>query len=137
MGQFAMPILIASTVASGAVAAKASIDAGKAAANEAKLQARREGDAARSREIERKRRLLQSLASQSAQAAAYGASPDLSVAAADIKYAQEDALADLAGVRTEQSLLRARGRNARRAGYYSAAGSLLDTASGAATLKKT
>lgn len=136
MGQFVAAygteIALALAAAGTAVSVKSSVDAGKVASREAEQQARREGDAARAREIERRRKLLQSLANQSATAGAYGASPDLSVASADIKYAQDDTLTDLAGTRTEQNLLRARGRNAKRSGYYQAGGSLLDFGASAA-----
>ena len=128
MGEFAIPIMIAATVGSGVLSAKAQRDAGIAAKNEAHNQAVREGDAARGREIERRRRLLQALASQSATAGAQGASPDWSVATSDISYAQNDILTDQSNTIAEQNALRARGRNARRAGNIGAITSLLDTA---------
>lgn len=136
MGQAAIPILIAATVASGAIAAKSSIDAGKAAKAEAEAQSRREGDAARSREIERRRDLLRALASQTAESAAFGNETPLSVFETDIGYAQDDIIADRANVRAVQASLKARGKNAERAGKLGAVQSVFDTASSVASLYK-
>lgn len=126
MGEFAIPILIATTAVSAGVTAKTSIDAGRQADKEAKAQAQRETDAARTREIERKRALVRALASQSARAGVVGASPDLSVTAADLKYSADDLLTDKANTAWERNTLAAYGKNRKRAGTYGAAGSLLD-----------
>ena len=72
MGAAAIPILIATTVASGVYSAQQQKAAGKAANAEAQIAANREGDAARAREIERRRALLRAIASQNAAAGAGG-----------------------------------------------------------------
>lgn len=129
MGQFAIPIMIATAAASGGIAAKASHDAGVVAKNEAQLAARREGDAARAREIDRRRKLLQSLAAQGAAAGAAGVAPSNDIMQTDINYYQNDMLTDQANTGTTQNMLKARGINAKRAGNWAAAGSLLDAGS--------
>ena len=131
-----MEVAIAATLLSSAVGMKASADAGRTANKEAQIAANREGDAARAREIERRRALLRSLASQSAQAGAYGVTPDAAIAGTDIRYATNDLLIDQANTLTEQNLLRARGKNAQRAGNIGAVTSLLDGIGSAASLYK-
>lgn len=134
MGQFAIPILIATTAASGLYSARQSSLAGKAAEKEAKIAARREGDAARQREIERRRALMRALAAQGAEAAASGVSPSEALFSADIQYANSDFNVDTANTRETQARLRAQGRNARVSGNAAAITTLLDTAGDVALL---
>lgn len=119
----ALPAIIA--LVGAGVSAKVAHDQGTAVKKEAEAQSRREGDAARFREIERRRELVAALANQAAVAGAAGIGPDLSVMTSDIKAAENDILYDKANTRTEQAMLRARGKNAKRIGTLGAGASLL------------
>lgn len=130
MGAAALPLMIGLTVASTAMQFKASNDAGKIASAEANIAAKREGDAARQREIERRRALLRGLASQNASAGAFGVTPNEAMANADIQYATDDLLADRANTRSTQAMYRSQAKNARRAGRVQGAVSLIDGATG-------
>lgn len=134
MGAAAIPWLIGATVASGAYTAYQQKKAGQVANAEARIAANREGDAARGREIERRRALLRSLASQNAGAGAAGVDPNMIIAGADIQYAADDLLTDTGNTRSEQARLRLQGQNAKRAGTAGAFTTLLDTATAAGTL---
>ncbi len=97
---------------------------------EFKLQAKQAGDAARGREIERKRDLLKALATQVATAGAQGVAfqgSNVAIARADIRDARNDLLADTANTRTRQRILRARGSNAQLAANVAAVKSLSDS----------
>lgn len=106
---------------------------GEVANAEAKLASKQAGDAARGREIERKRDLLKALATQNAHAGAQGVAiqgSNEAIARADIRDARNDLLADTANTRTQQRIYRARGRNAQSEARLGAVTSLLDTATG-------
>jgi hypothetical protein len=128
MGAAALPILTVLTVASTAYSFQQSKAAGKVANAEAKIAANREGDAARQREIERRRTLLRSLASQNAGAGATGVDPNMVIAGADIQYAADDFYTDQANTAETQSMLRLQGKNAQRAGRAEGVMSLFDGA---------
>ena len=134
MGAAAVPILIATTVASGLYSAQQQKAAGKAASAEAQIAANREGDAARAREIERRRALLRAIASQNAAAGAAGVAVNEATLGADLMYATDDLLTDRANTLQTQSLLRLQGANAKRAGNAGAFTTLLDTAGSTAAL---
>jgi hypothetical protein len=105
--------------------------AGKAERGALNLQAKQAGDAARAREIERKRDLLKALATQNAAAGAQGVAfsgSKAAIARTDIRQAATDLLADTANTRTQQRILRTRGANAQKAGNMRALTSLVDTA---------
>jgi hypothetical protein len=128
----AIPIaMVALMAASGAQQAKQQRAGGRIAQAENEIGARAEGDAARQREIERKRNLMRAISSQVARAGAGGADPGVgSLAGAmnfDIRQAQEDASVDTLNTQTRQRLLRARGANAREAGRAAARSTVLDT----------
>lgn len=117
--------------AAGISSAYQAREAGKVANAEYKLQAVQEGDAARGREIERRRSLLSSLATQNAVAGAQGVGiqgSNAAIAGADIRNARNDLMIDTANTKTRQNLLRARGSNAQKAGNAQAISSLIDTA---------
>lgn len=127
MAQF-IPLIL--TVAAGTAAAIQQRNAGIAVSNEAKLEAKKEGDAARGREIERRRDLIRAISSQNARAGALGIATTGSVGAiarADIRDAQNDLLTDSVNTQTRQSILRSQARNARAQGNLGAVTSLLDT----------
>ena len=127
MGQAAIPLLIASTVATGVYSAQQQKAAGKAANAEAQMAANREGDAARGREIERRRALLRAIASQNAAAGAAGVAVNEATLGADLMYAADDLLTDRSNTQQTQALLRFQGANAKRAGNVGAVTTLLDT----------
>jgi hypothetical protein len=137
MGAAAVPILIATTVASGVYSAQQQKAAGKAASAEAQIAANREGDAARGREIERRRALLRAIASQNAAAGAGGVSVNEATLGADLMYATDDLMTDRSNTLQTQSLLRLQGSNAKRAGNAGAFTTLLDTAGSTAALMYT
>lgn len=134
MGAAAVPILIATTVASGVYSAQQQKAAGKAANAEAQIAANREGDAARGREIERRRALLRAIASQNAAAGAGGVSVNEATLGADLMYATDDLMTDRSNTLQTQSLLQLQGSNAKRAGKVGAFTTLLDTAGSTAAL---
>lgn len=116
------------SVASGVMASAQARSAGQAQKDQYTAEARQEADAARQREIERRRALLTSLSSQNAAAAASGVSLPTAVANRDIKYFSSDLLYDRANTSRRTSILSTAGNNAVRAGNAAAAMSLLDTA---------
>ena len=96
------------------------------------LERKQAGDAARGREIERKRDLLKALATQAATAGAQGVAmqgSNVGIAMADIRQARNDLLTDTANTKTQQRILRTRGINAQRAGNANAITSLVKSAS--------
>jgi hypothetical protein len=114
MAQFVPVALAVVSAGAGVAAAAQQRRAGKMQEFQYKEQAKQEGDAARQREIDRKRNLLRALASQNAGAGASGADMAGSlqnIARVDI----EDAADDLSIDRVNS-------------GNIAAAGSLLDTA---------
>jgi hypothetical protein len=123
-------IAAVASVAAGGVAAMSQRNAGIAQSQQLQLQAAREGDGARQREVERKRALLRALSQQSANAGAAGVTFDgstASIARADIRDATNDMLVDRSNSRSQINGLRAGARNARRQGNLNAAASLFDT----------
>jgi hypothetical protein len=142
---FFVPILAAvgggSAIAGGLAVASAAVGvmgaaqqraAGKAENAGYKIEVKQAGDAARGREIERKRDLLRALATQAATAGAQGVAmqgSNVGIALGDIKQARNDLLADTANTKTQQRILRTKGINAQRAGNNAAITSLVSTAS--------
>lgn len=123
----ALPYIL--VAASTVVSIKGQKDAANAAQTEARVESRREGDAARSREIQRRRALLRSLASQNASAGAAGVAPNSTVANADIQYAVDDLMTDRGNTSSVQAQLALQAKNAGRASRIGIASSLLDGAS--------
>lgn len=122
--------LLVTTIAAGAGSAIMQRNAGIAQSHQMKAQAAREGDAARQREIERRRALLRALSSQSARAGAGGVALDGSlagIARADIRDATNDLLIDRSNTRSRQNELITGAKNARAQGNLGAAVSLFDT----------
>ena len=121
------------TVYSGLESAKQNRRAGAAAQAEAQMAATTEGDAARQRELERKRNLLRAISSQTATAAAAGIKANEGSANSlinlDIAEANIDQNVDSGNTKAQQRALQFRGQNARIAGNAAARTSLLDTAS--------
>lgn len=129
-------ILAGTAIISGGLAAKSAHDAGSIASAEAKLQAKQAGDAARGREIERKRDLLRALSTQHATAGAQGVAfsgSKAAIAVRDINDNRNDLQADRANTRTTQRVLRSRAANSRQAGTLGAVTSILDTANNLAS----
>lgn len=116
--------LIAGTVAS----AKASSNAGKMASIQYREQADQETDAARDREIDRRRRLVTALASQNAEAGALGIAPvgsTSAIALSDVRRARYETLADKAGTGRRSLMLRSSAKHARSQGALTAGATLL------------
>jgi hypothetical protein len=128
----AVPIALMATA--GVLKAKAARDQGKAEAEQAMIQERAEGDAARGREIERRRALMAALASQAAAAGAAGISTTegslQAIALRDIKDNRNDLLYDAGSTAARQRALRAKASNSIKQGNIAAFTSLLDAASG-------
>ena len=119
------------TVGAGVASARQSRAAGRIAEAQANIDANAEGDAAREREIQRKRLLMRAISSQSARAAAGGVALEGSparIAALDIDEANRDLLVDRANSLQRQKSLRAAGRAARTQGSNQGMVTLLDTA---------
>lgn len=113
----------------GLMGAKAQYDAGQIAKAESKIAAKQEADAARGREIERKRDLLRALATQGAVAGAQGvgfAGSKAAIARTDIEQARTDTMTDRVTSVTKQRILRARGKSAAQIGTLKAVSSVLD-----------
>lgn len=124
--------VLATTIAAGAgvTSAVSARNAGIAQSHQMKAAAVKEGDAARQREIERKRQLLRALSQQSANAGASGVTLDGSlagIARTDIRDATNDLLVDRSNTAGTVRGLRAGAKNARRQGDLQAAASLFDT----------
>jgi len=124
-------VYLGATILAGGVAARSAHNAGKATEIQYKEQAKQEEVSARDREIERRRRLVQALSSQNAEAGAAGIDPTTGSRRAmtleDARLAQMDSLTDRAMTNRRAINLRSAGRNARRQGDLQAAGSLLNT----------
>lgn len=122
----------AATVYTGVRSAQESKRAGKFAQAESEIEARAEGDAARQREIERKKTLMRAIASRAAYAGAGGIRTDVGSQAAlvniDVADARSDDNIDAINSSSRQRALRIRGQNARDAGKSQAASTLIDTA---------
>lgn len=116
----------------GVESARMTRQAGKIAEAQSRIDANAEGDAARNREIERKKMLLRAISSQQAQAGAAGVSfsegSPRAIAQLDIDEAADDLLIDRTNTRARQRALITGGRNARISANAQANISLLDTA---------
>jgi hypothetical protein len=128
-------VAIAAVLGAGALQAGQQRRAGALMEIEHKEQAQQETDAARDREIERRRRLVSALAAQNAEAGALGAAPGVgsraAVAIADAKRASYENLADRASTNRRAITLRTGGREARKQGNLQAGATLLSSAAGA------
>lgn len=135
----AIPYITAATsVVAGVRASQMQKQAGIIQQQELKAEAAGEADAARGREIERRRALLRALSTQNATAGAGGVTTDGSVgmlARRDIEDASSDLLTDANNSAQRIRMLGLRGENARRVGSAQAATTLLDTASNVAGRK--
>lgn len=120
--------LIAAVAGSGAAAVSAR-NAGKAQEIQYKEQAKQEEVAAKDREIERRRSLIDSIATQNAEAGAVGDSINVgsrrAIALEDIRRSRLDNLTDRAVTGRNTLNLRSQGRFAKRNGNLQAAGTLL------------
>jgi hypothetical protein len=130
-----MQILPALLVAgAGAATAVAHHRAGEFQAIQYREQAQQETDANRDREIERRRRLVAALASQNAEAGAFGTAPGVgsraAIALSDARRAQYESLADRAGTGRRSLMLRSSAKESRRQGNTLALASAIDTAGG-------
>ncbi len=116
--------------ASGVIGGVQAKQAGVAADRATRIEANQERDAARGREIDRRRALLAALASQNAAAGAGGVAFSGGLAAAarrDVADARRDSLTDTVNTDARVRALRSQGRSARMIGNLGAAKSLLDT----------
>lgn len=127
----AIPYLLAgATVAAGTASAINARNAGLATKIQYKQQAQQEADAAKDREIERRRALIEAVGTQNAEGSAAG--DDLggsrrAIVLEDIRRNRLDNLTDRAMTNRRATTLRSAGRAARRSGNLQAAGTLLDT----------
>jgi hypothetical protein len=134
MGQFAaaIPYIVgAASIGSGVYSAMQQRASGQEIALQYKETEKQEGDAARQREIDRRKNLLRALASQNAEVGAAGAEFSGSIgnaARVDIEQAADDSLVDEVNVARNARVARLSGREARRAGNARAATSLVDSA---------
>lgn len=123
----------AASVATGVASAKAAKAAGKHAEAQSGIDANAEGDAAREREVQRKKDLARAFSSQVAQAGASGiafAGSAAQIANIDIAEAARDTTIDTATTKQRQQALRAQGRAARFFGDTKSAVTLADSAIG-------
>lgn len=121
------------TTAAGIYSSMQQIRAGNEAAADAKIAAKREADAARGEEIQRRRALQETLADRVAIAGASGAGTGGSIgllARTDIRDNRNDLLTTSINSKAKQRALRTQGSNAKKTGVANAAASLLDTAGG-------
>ena len=122
---------LVATVAAGSLSARQQYIAGKEAQISAKMEAKQEADAARGREIERKRSLLRALATQNAAAGAQGVAfsgGKAAIAQTDIRDAVEDLMIDRSNTSRRAFALKRSGNQAKRQGNLNATISLIDTA---------
>jgi hypothetical protein len=129
-GQMALAGL---TVAAGVGAGVQTYQAGQAAKAQYKQQAKQEADAARQREIDRRRDLLTAIASQAAAAGTMGVSTRAGtglagIAQYDINESRRDMLTDRVNTGRSRNMLLKASKNAGTMGGLGAATSLLDTA---------
>lgn len=135
MGWFAaLPALsqtmVGITAAASVGGGYASHQAGQVQSDALKAQAREERDAAREREVERKRRLISALSSQSAMRGAQGGDIGVgslrAVAQSDIKTAERDSLYDARRTSARRRSLLTSASAARRQGNIEGAVTLAD-----------
>ncbi len=119
-------------IASGVKQAELQRFAGKVEEAQSKIDAAAEGDAARQREIKRKKNLLRAISSQQAKAGAAGVAfsegSPARIAQLDIDEATDDLLVDTANTRQAQRQRLSQGRVARFVGKQQSTITLLDTA---------
>lgn len=131
-------IILGATVASAGLAINQNLQEGRIAKAEADIKVNAEGDAARQREIDRKRALQRSISARQAEAGARGVAFSEGSAAAitnlDISELQDDLQVDRANTRQRQAMLRSQGRAAKMASRAKAVGTLLDTVKGVAQM---
>jgi hypothetical protein len=133
MGAFAAaPLLLGGlTVATGVLGYQASVNAGKLSEIEASQKAQQESDAAKEREIDRKRRLVRAISNQTATAAArnidISSGSARAVALSDIRAAERDQLGDTVNTSRRRRSLLFQGSQAAAQGRLQGAASLLDT----------
>jgi len=125
--------LLGASVLAGGAAAYQTMEAGKQAKGQYKEQAKQEADAARQREIDRRRDLVRAIASQSAAAGAAGVSTVsgtglAGIAQYDINQSRRDSLVDRVNTGRSRNMLLKAGKNAKTMGGIGAATSLLDSA---------
>jgi hypothetical protein len=128
----AMPfIYLGATLVSGALAVSQQRKSAGMQEIAFKEQAKQEETAARDREIERRRRLVSALASQNAEAGAFGLDPATgsrrAIQLEDARRANLDSLTDRAMTSRQAVTLRSQGRAARRQGNVAAGQTLLST----------
>ena len=137
MGSISLPtmaiIAAAGSAVSAGVAAYSSHEQGVAAANADKAKARVAGEQATQQQISMRQKMLAALATQSASAAAGGASISTANTMRQITQAQNDLLVSKAGASAQISLLDQAASASRSAGDLGAAS---DLASGAASFAK-
>lgn len=129
----ALPYIYYAAVAAGTYASvRSSQNAAKATEIQYNEQAKDEASAARDREIERRRKLVQALSSQAAAAGASGVDQSVgtrkAIALADLNAASYDSLQDRARTNRRSLLLRGAGKNARRQGNLESAGIVINAA---------
>lgn len=124
-------VAVGSLLAAGAAGAVAQKREGQYQDIQYREQAQAETDAARDREIDRRRRLVAALSSQSAEAGAVGAAPGVgsraAIALSDARRAGYESLADRSSTNRRALLLRSAGKHARRQGNLQAGATLLGT----------
>lgn len=125
--------LLGASVLAGGAAAYQTVEAGRQAKAQYKEQAKQEADAARQREIDRRRDLVRAIASQNAAAGAAGVSTVAGtglagIAQYDINQTRRDSLVDRVNTGRSRNMLLKAGKNAKTMGGIGAATSLLDSA---------
>ena len=137
MGQAAVPLMIATTAASGYMQHEQHKSAGIAAKNEGKRVAEQEQAQLREEQIERRERLIRALSSQTAAVGASGgqlSGSALKLMEEDQKqFEQEDFRARLSGA-GKVNAIRSSSRDRARAHRVGATLSLVDTASKTASM---
>jgi hypothetical protein len=132
-GITASQVLLGASVVGAGASALGTYQAGQAAKAQYRMQAKQEADAARGREIDRRRDLIRAIASQAATAGAMGASTRsgtglAGIAQYDINQANRDAISDRVNTGRMRNMLLKAGKNAASTGGIGAAASLLDSA---------
>ncbi len=129
----ALPLIyLGVTAASAGLAYTSQRRAGALQENAYKEQAKEEEFSARDREIQRRQRLIQAIASQNSEGGALGIDPTSgsprAILLEDAKRAKFDDLTDRAMTTRRAATLRSTGREARRSSNIQAGATLLDTA---------
>jgi hypothetical protein len=133
-------VVVGATVGSGLLKAGAERRAGQEQSIELKMQARQEEDAARDRELNRRRALVRALSTQIASFGASGVDPGTgspaAIARRDAFLADEETAIDRAQTARQSTTLRRQARSARRIGTLRATSTLLSTGAQAASLSQ-